>query len=121
MRVFLLLSLVVSVIITSHFASEVFAAMKVWTHLTDSRAPYKEVEDALDVVNEAERTLIPYALVTVLLTVPLVRSVEFKFIPRYCLYCGKRVPGRKAIQSPDRLFWFCSRCLSKRREGYCDS
>ncbi len=115
-RIFFIVSLAVSAIVMSSFAWRVYEAMHNWQDLKHSFASFKEVDKALKVVNDAERDLVPYLVVTVALSGPLIRSIDFKLMPRYCFYCRRQIHGKDGAQSPDRLFWFCGKCLEKRHE-----
>jgi len=87
-------------------AWRVIAAFDTWIYLkTEVHADSDAVGEALVLLNDEERILIPPMAFGLASTALVLKSVNPKILPRRCVYCGCWMMGKDARHSPDRLFW----------------
>jgi hypothetical protein len=93
------------------------AAFDNWFYLKfESRADSKSVEEALALLNDEERNLIPPIVFGFASMVSVLKSINPKVLPRRCVYCWCWMKGKDAKHGPDRLFWYHEACLLKREK-----
>jgi len=95
-------------------ALRVSDALNKWAELKKLPADSGEVENALDLVNDEERLIIPPTALTGMSALLLFKSINPKIMPHQCFYCGKWMQGKHALRSPDGLFWYHEECQEKK-------